>query len=48
MLEDGLYPKEWQSDSIDEREIEEEYAHIARYLTSPDWHHYEISNWAKP
>ena len=48
MLEDGLYPKEWQSDSIDEREIEEEYADIVGYLTSPDWHHYEISNWAKP
>jgi len=48
MLEDGLYPQDWKKHQISEQEMEAEYADICRYLAMNHWHHYEISNWAKP
>lgn len=47
MLEDGLYPKEWKSESLAEEEIAEEYSEICTYFDTLDWNHYEISNWSK-
>lgn len=47
MLEEWLYPKEWKNQSIDEKEMEKEYDEISQYFQSLDWHHYEISNWAR-
>jgi coproporphyrinogen III oxidase-like Fe-S oxidoreductase len=48
MLEDGLYPKDWKKYSISECEIETEYKDICECFDSLGWHHYEISNWARP
>lgn len=48
MLEDGLYPKDWKKNSINEMEIKQEYSEICQYFESLGWRHYEISNWAKP
>ncbi len=48
MLEDGLYPKEWKDYSIDVWALEAEYGETCTYFDSLGWHHYEISNWAKP
>ena len=48
MLEEGMYPKDWKKNSINEIEIEQEYAAICQYFESLRWNHYEISNWAKP
>ncbi|MDD2694066.1 MAG: radical SAM protein [Candidatus Gracilibacteria bacterium] len=48
MLEEGMYPKDWKKNSINEIEIEQEYAAICKHFESLGWNHYEISNWAKP
>ena len=48
MLEEGNYPKWWKENSVDEEAIEKEYTEICHYFESLWWHHYEISNWAKP
>lgn len=48
MLEEALYPKDWKTHSMSEIEMEIEYGEICSYFESIGWHHYEISNWAKP
>jgi oxygen-independent coproporphyrinogen-3 oxidase len=47
MLEDGLYPKDWKSQTINDGEMEYEYNEICMYFDTLWWNHYEISNWAK-
>jgi hypothetical protein len=32
MLEDGLYPKEWKSDSLSEAEMETDYGEVCIYF----------------
>ena len=48
MLEDEKYPKHWQANSITEDEMQSEFLAIMDYLESIGWHHYELSNWARP
>ncbi len=48
LLEEGLYPKDWKEDSMDEEAMQQEYLAILDYFETLGWHHYEISNWAKP
>ena len=47
MLEDGLYPKDWKSQTINDGEMEHEYNEICMYFDTLWWNHYEISNWAR-
>lgn len=47
MLEDGLYPKTWKSETISEEEMANEYNEICIYFDSLNWNHYEISNWSR-
>lgn len=48
MLEDEKYPKHWRENSITEDEMQSEFLAIMEYLDSLGWHHYELSNWARP
>jgi oxygen-independent coproporphyrinogen III oxidase len=48
MLEDEKYPKHWKENSITEIEIQSEFLAIIDYFDSIGWHHYELSNFAKP
>jgi oxygen-independent coproporphyrinogen-3 oxidase len=48
MLEDESYPKHWKSNSITEDEMQREFLEIMSYFESIGWHHYELSNFAKP
>ena len=48
MLEDEEYPKHWKSNSITELEMQSEFLEIMDYFDSIWWHHYELSNFAKP
>ena len=48
MLEDEKYPKHWRENSITEIEMQSEFLAIMEYLNSIGWHHYELSNWARP
>ncbi|NRH20461.1 radical SAM protein [Candidatus Gracilibacteria bacterium] len=48
MLEDELYPKYWETNSISENELKTEFLEIIEYFESIGWNHYEFSNWAKP
>ncbi len=48
ILEDEHYPKEWKNHYLDNKDVEQEYAHIWDYLLEKWWNHYEVSNWAKP
>lgn len=48
MLEDERYPKHWKANSIAETEMQNEFLGIMQYLASIGWHHYELSNWARP
>jgi coproporphyrinogen III oxidase-like Fe-S oxidoreductase len=48
MLEDEKYPKHWRANSITEDEMQSEFLAIVDYLESIGWHHYELSNWARP
>ena len=48
MLEDEKYPKHWKENSITEDEMQSEFLAIMEYLDSLWWHHYELSNWARP
>lgn len=47
MLEDGLYPKEWKSDSLSEAEMETDYGEVCIYFEQLWWDHYEVSSWAR-
>lgn len=48
MLEDEKYPKHWKANSITEAEMQREFLEIMDYFESIGWHHYELSNFAKP
>jgi oxygen-independent coproporphyrinogen III oxidase len=48
MLEDEAYPRHWKANSITEDEMQSEFLAIMDYLESTWWHHYELSNFAKP
>lgn len=48
MLEDEKYPKHWRMNSITELEMQSEFLAIMDYFDSIGWHHYELSNWARP
>ncbi len=48
MLEDEEYPKHWRVNSITEDEMQSEFLAIMDYFESTWWHHYELSNFAKP
>ncbi len=48
MLEDESYPKHWRENSITEDEMQSEFVGIMDYFESTWWHHYELSNFAKP
>jgi oxygen-independent coproporphyrinogen-3 oxidase len=48
ILEDERYPMEWKNHYPSNEEIQTEYGEICDYLENKWWHHYEISNWAKP
>ncbi len=48
MLEDEKYPKHWKANSITETEMQKEFLDIMEYFESIGWHHYELSNFAKP
>ncbi len=48
MLEDEKYPKHWKTNSITEVEMQKEFLDIMEYFDSIGWHHYELSNFAKP
>ena len=48
MLEDEEYPKHWKEKSIRELELQKEFLDIMKYFESIGWHHYELSNFAKP
>jgi oxygen-independent coproporphyrinogen-3 oxidase len=48
MLEDESYPKHWRENSITESEMQREFLDIMAYFQSIGWHHYELSNFAKP
>lgn len=48
-LEKGDYPKDWKSLGINDAAMTQEYAEIVRYLEHErGFHHYEISNFARP
>jgi oxygen-independent coproporphyrinogen-3 oxidase len=48
MLEDEVYPKHWKANSITEDHMQTEFLDIIDYFASIGWHHYELSNFAKP
>jgi oxygen-independent coproporphyrinogen III oxidase len=48
MLEDEKYPKNWKLNSITENEMQIDFLEIMNYFESIGWHHYELSNFAKP
>ncbi len=48
MLEDESYPQHWRANSITELEMQTEFLAIMDYFESIGWHHYELSNWARP
>jgi oxygen-independent coproporphyrinogen III oxidase len=48
MLEDEAYPKHWKENSISDSELQDEFLQIIEYFSSLGWHHYELSNFAKP
>ncbi len=48
MLEDEAYPRHWKENWITEDEMQSEFLAIMDYLESTWWHHYELSNWARP
>jgi coproporphyrinogen III oxidase-like Fe-S oxidoreductase len=48
MLESGIYPKEWKSLSPSDEDIANEYMDVVCVLKKAGYHHYEVSNWAKP
>ena len=48
MLEDESYPRHWRENSITEDEMQSEFLAIMDYFESTWWHHYELSNFAKP
>ena len=48
MLEDEKYPKHWRANSITEDDMRSEFLAIMDYFKSIWWHHYELSNWARP
>lgn len=48
ILEDERYPREWKEHYPTEEQVQIEYSDICDYLGERWWHHYEISNWAKP
>jgi oxygen-independent coproporphyrinogen-3 oxidase len=48
MLEDEVYPKHWKANSITEDQMQTEFLDIIDYFQSIGWHHYELSNFAKP
>ena len=48
MLEDESYPKHWRENSITADDMQTEFLAIMDYFESIWWHHYELSNFAKP
>ncbi|MBC7498529.1 radical SAM protein [Candidatus Gracilibacteria bacterium] len=48
MLEDESYPKHWRENSITEDEMQSDFIAIMEYFKTIGWHHYELSNWARP
>lgn len=48
ILEKGHYPASWQEYSIDDDAISREYLEICDFFREQWWHHYEVSNFAKP
>lgn len=48
ILENELYPADWQENSIDTESLRQEYIDISTYLSGKWWNHYELSNWAVP
>lgn len=48
LLEPGLYPRDWENASLNDTQQYDAYYEITQYFESIWWHHYEISNWARP